>query len=129
MVCFLWICQIFKIRHDDLIIYNSYAFCYPSGARGMWWLSHLLSITTGIYSEVGAGEREGKKSVQKREEKKRKKRRKRRAWKKKSANWRFFSHPQWKSGFRAQSHLAGGKTRCTLQCVKETEGKRHRRET
>ncbi len=44
--------------------------------------------------------------------------------KEKSANSRFFSHPQRKSGFRAQCRSAGGKARdlskCTVQYVKGT---------
>jgi hypothetical protein len=34
--------------HADFIIYKSYATCFPSGARGMWWLSHHWSITIGV---------------------------------------------------------------------------------
>jgi hypothetical protein len=32
-----------------LIIYKSYATCFPSGARETQWLSHHWSITIGVY--------------------------------------------------------------------------------
>jgi hypothetical protein len=52
-----------------------------------------------------------KKERESAKKKEREKKRKRRARKKKSANSRFFLNPQWKSGFRAQSRSAGGKSK------------------
>jgi hypothetical protein len=39
-------------QHAVLIIYKSYANCFPSGARGTQWLSDCLSITIGVYLEM-----------------------------------------------------------------------------
>ncbi len=58
-----------------------------------------------------AREREAKKERESAKKKEREKKQKRRARKKKSANSRCFLNPQWKSGFRAQSRLAGGKSK------------------
>ncbi len=75
---------------------------------------------SALFPRFRARECEGKKRARKREKK-----RKRRARKKKSANSRFFCHPQWKSGFRAQSHWAGKRERARDR-GKETEGRRQR---
>jgi hypothetical protein len=39
-------------QHAVLIIYKSYANCFPPGARGTQWLSDCLSITIGVYLEM-----------------------------------------------------------------------------
>ncbi len=36
-------------HHAIVIIYKSYSFCFPSGARGMQWLSHHGSVTIGVF--------------------------------------------------------------------------------
>jgi hypothetical protein len=64
-----------------------------------------------LFSRFRARECEAKKERESAKKKEREKKRKRRAQKKKSANSRFFLNLQWKSGFRAQSRSAGGKSK------------------
>ncbi len=63
-----------------------------------------ILVKNHLTSEVGAGALE-----RERAKKKECKKAKAPSVKEKSANSLFFIPPQWKSGFRAQSHLAGGK--------------------
>jgi hypothetical protein len=72
---------------------------------------YLQKWAPALFSRFRARESEGKKERESAKKKKRENKQKRRARKEKSANSRFFSHPQWKSGFRAQSHSARGKAR------------------
>jgi hypothetical protein len=60
-----------------------------------------------LFYRFHARELEAKKRARKREEKKREKKRKRRAQKKKSANSRFFRHPQWKPGSEPKAAWQG----------------------
>ncbi len=78
----------------------------------------LVRLPPSMHETVGASKHmtaRSQKRALKREEERARKKRKRLARKKKrerkSANSHFFLLPQWKTGFRAQSRLAGGESK------------------